>query len=62
MAIEQYYLEHRHYFQQNYWNSKYFLLRMLTTMPHRVINVVAKLIENHRIDADIIEKYEVDIS
>ena len=60
--IEQHYLEQRYYFQQYYWNSDYFLLGMLTMVPHEIIRFVVELIENHNTNANIIEKYEVDIS
>ena len=70
--IEQHYLEHRYYFQEYYWNSDYYLLRMLTMIRHRIIGTVAELIENYNTksaliedyntNANIIEKYGVDIS
>jgi len=60
--IEQHYLEHRYYFQEHYWNSDYYLLRMLTMIRHRIIRLVAEVIENYNTNANIIEKYEVDIS
>jgi len=51
--IEQHYLEHRYYFQQHYWNSDFFLLKMLTMVPHRVVNFLVELIEDYKTKAEI---------